>query len=171
MLVTQSCLSLSDPMDCSPPGSCPWNSTGKNIGVSCHFLLQELFLSQGSTPSLLYCRHILYILSHQGSPYEFHPLLKGKMHLWELYPRKSLQLHYLGILKSYSLIFFWLPNLICENTCWVYFLKFCHVLGAQGKRIEGFLLITLEPCMPWDIQDHRNAGSRRPLGSLQKALF
>ena len=29
-----------DPMDCSPPGSCPWDSPGKNAGVGCHFLVQ-----------------------------------------------------------------------------------------------------------------------------------
>ena len=46
---------------------CPWNSPGKN-GVGCHSLFQGLFLTQGSNPSLLHCRQILYSLSHQGSP-------------------------------------------------------------------------------------------------------
>ena len=32
---------------------CPWNVPGKNTGVGCHFLLQEIFLSQGSNPNLL----------------------------------------------------------------------------------------------------------------------
>ena len=36
----QSCLTLCDPIDGSPPGSRPWDSSGKNIGVGCHFLLQ-----------------------------------------------------------------------------------------------------------------------------------
>ena len=27
---------------------CPWDSPGKNIGVSCHFLLHGIFLSQGA---------------------------------------------------------------------------------------------------------------------------
>ena len=36
----QSCPTLCDPMDCSPPGSRPWDSPGKNTGVGCHFLLQ-----------------------------------------------------------------------------------------------------------------------------------
>ena len=36
--VTQSCPTLSDPMDCSPPGS-PI-APDKNTGVGCHFLLQ-----------------------------------------------------------------------------------------------------------------------------------
>ena len=31
---------------------CPWNSPGKNTGVGCHFLLQGIFLTQGSNLSL-----------------------------------------------------------------------------------------------------------------------
>ena len=43
---------------------CPWNSPGKNTRVRCHFLLQGIFPIQGSNPGLLYCRWILYHLSH-----------------------------------------------------------------------------------------------------------
>ena len=50
---------------------CLWNSPGKNPGVACHFLLQEIFLTQGLNPGILHCRQILYHLSHQGSPYEW----------------------------------------------------------------------------------------------------
>ena len=32
----QSCPTLCDPMDGSPPGSCPWDSPGKNTGVGCY---------------------------------------------------------------------------------------------------------------------------------------
>ena len=46
----------------------PWDFLGKSTGVGCHFLLQGIFLTQGSNPSLLHCRHTLYRLSHQGSP-------------------------------------------------------------------------------------------------------
>ena len=35
----------------------PWDSPGKNTGVGCHFLLQGIFLIQGSNPSLLYLLH------------------------------------------------------------------------------------------------------------------
>ena len=69
-LVTQSCPTLCDPMDCSPPGSsvlCPWG-----------FSRQEYWSGLPSLPSgdlpnigiklLLHCRRILYGLSHQGSP-------------------------------------------------------------------------------------------------------
>ena len=46
----------------------PWNSVGQNIGVGSLSLLQGIFPTQGSNWSLLYCRQILYQLSHQGSP-------------------------------------------------------------------------------------------------------
>ena len=46
---------------------CPWHSPGNNSRVGCHFLLQGIFLTQGSNPGLLHCRQILYCLSHQGS--------------------------------------------------------------------------------------------------------
>ena len=36
----QSCPTLCDPIDGSPPGSHPWDSPGNNTGVGCHFLLQ-----------------------------------------------------------------------------------------------------------------------------------
>ena len=34
----QPCPTLCNPMSCSPPGfSCPWNFSGKNTGMGCHF--------------------------------------------------------------------------------------------------------------------------------------
>ena len=35
----QSCPTLCDPIDGSPPGSRPWDSPGNNTGAGCHFLL------------------------------------------------------------------------------------------------------------------------------------
>ena len=46
----------------------PWNSPGKNTGVGRHSLLQGIFPPQGSNIGPLYCRWVLYQLSHQGSP-------------------------------------------------------------------------------------------------------
>ena len=46
----------------------PWNSSGQNTGMGRHFLLQGIFLTQGSNPGLSHYRHISYQLSHQGSP-------------------------------------------------------------------------------------------------------
>ena len=60
-LVAQSCPTLHNPMDWSPPGSSVrGDSPGKNTGVSCHALLQGIFPTQGSNPGLLYCRWILF---------------------------------------------------------------------------------------------------------------
>ena len=63
-LVSQSCLTLCNPMDCSPPGSSVHgHSPGKKTGVGCHVLLQGIFPTQGSNWGLPYCRRILYRLS------------------------------------------------------------------------------------------------------------
>ena len=48
-LVTQSCPTLRDPMDYSPP-----DSPGKNARVGCYFLLEGLFLTQGLNLCLLH---------------------------------------------------------------------------------------------------------------------
>ena len=51
----QSCPTLYNPMDYSPPGSCVHgDSPGKNTGVGCHALPQEIFVTQGSNPGLLH---------------------------------------------------------------------------------------------------------------------
>ena len=41
-----SCLTPCDPMDCSPPNSCLWDSSGKNTGMGCHALFQGIFWTQ-----------------------------------------------------------------------------------------------------------------------------
>ena len=45
---------------------CPWNFPGKNTGVSCHFLLQRIFPTQGWKLGLPHCKQILYSLNNQG---------------------------------------------------------------------------------------------------------
>ena len=68
--VAQSCPALCNPIDCCLPGS--------SIQVGFHFLLQGIFLTQGSNPGLLHCRQTFYHLSHQGNHYESKDFLKGK---------------------------------------------------------------------------------------------
>ena len=46
---------------------CPWNSPGKNTGVGCHSLLQEIFPIQESNLGLPHCKQTLYHLKNQGS--------------------------------------------------------------------------------------------------------
>ena len=69
-LVAKSCLTLLLPSELQPdrilfPGDFP----GKNTGVSCHFLLQGIFLTQESNPSLLHWQTGSLPLSYQGSQY------------------------------------------------------------------------------------------------------
>ena len=54
----QSCLTLCDPLDCSPLGSSvlgawQWDSVGKNTGMGCHSLLQGDLPDPGIEPASL----------------------------------------------------------------------------------------------------------------------
>ena len=46
----------------------PWDLSGKNTEMGCHFLLQRIVQTQGSNLGLLPCRWIPYHLSHLGVP-------------------------------------------------------------------------------------------------------
>ena len=85
----QSCPTLCNPMDCSPPVRllCPWDSPGKNTGVGGHSLLQGIFLTQGSNPGLLHCRQILDHLSHQGRQVNLE--YSKKPSTWQVHKDKS----------------------------------------------------------------------------------
>ena len=48
---------------------CPWDSPGKNTGVGCHFLLQEIFPTQGSNLCLLHGQADSLPLTCLGSPW------------------------------------------------------------------------------------------------------
>ena len=70
-----SCLVVSDSLQSHGLGPtrllCPWNFPGKNTGLDCFFLLQEIFPTQGSNPHLLLVLHWQVgslPLSHLGSP-------------------------------------------------------------------------------------------------------
>ena len=70
--VAQSCPTLCCPVDCSPPGSsvCPWNVSGKNTGVGCHFLLQGIFLTQGLNLHLSHLPPLPGRFFTTGTPWE-----------------------------------------------------------------------------------------------------
>ena len=95
VLVTQSCLTLCDPMNCSLPGSSvhgfpqekmtlewvvipfsrgwerKWEKMMKewnDTGVGCHSLLQGIFPTQGLNLGFLHCRQILYHLTAREAP-------------------------------------------------------------------------------------------------------
>ena len=71
---------VSDPMDCSPPGSSVHrNSPGKNTGVGCRFLHQGIFPTQRSNPRLLcllHCQAGFLPLAPPGRPW-MHRMERG----------------------------------------------------------------------------------------------
>ena len=83
MKVTRSCPTLFNPVDCSPPDSpvheILWGRILRDVLLGCHFLLQGIFLTQGSNPGLLHCRQILDHLSHHQ--YWVDPVAKSKLKL------------------------------------------------------------------------------------------
>ena len=82
VLVMQSCLTLRSHGLQLTRLLCPWDFPGKDTGVSCHFLLQGIFPTQGLNPGLLHCRQILYWLSYTGSPGLFKLVIKISMAHW-----------------------------------------------------------------------------------------
>ena len=58
-----------DPMDCKSASLLgPGDFLDKNTGVGCHFLLQQIFPTQGLNPCLLHWQVDSIPLSHQESP-------------------------------------------------------------------------------------------------------
>ena len=128
--VTQSCPTLCNRMDCSPPGfSVHGDSPGKNTGVSCHSLLQGLFLTQRLNPSLL---------------------------LWQV---DSLPLsHSMAFRERFLLIGWWWGNLESQSTafsfqpgqglcaCGQHTVNFFSLVGdsVSAKELKGFGSVSKE---------------------------
>ena len=66
--VTQSCLTLCDPVDYSPPGSSVHEILQARKRVGCHSLHQGIFPAQGLNLGLPHHWQISYRLNHQGNP-------------------------------------------------------------------------------------------------------
>ena len=80
---------------------CSWDFSGKNTGVAFHFLLQRIFLTEGSNLCLPHWQADSLPLSHQGSP------------AWgDLLPKFCHNLLYLGFLKKQTIYSNWLHLLI-----------------------------------------------------------
>ena len=90
----------------------PWNFLGKSTRVGCHFLLQGIFLTQGSNPGLPHCRQTLYCLSHQVSPVALHGVAKTQTWLSEL-NWSDLFFGEVSIKVFWPIFFFFLIQNIC----------------------------------------------------------
>ena len=87
---------LCNPMDSARTRLlCPWDFPGKDIGMGCHFLLQGIFLTQGSNLCLLHWQADSLPLSHLGRSNEVDRLSS-----------KKTEFHILHILANTCYLFF-----------------------------------------------------------------
>ena len=97
--------------------------------MDCHFLLQEIFPTQGSNLGLPHCRQMLYCLSHQESLYNVH-----------LYPNLSMPTFQMvvdvSLLSSKSL---WV--LLLLTTSFVFGRFSCHLI-CTPLNVGFFFLVT-----------------------------
>ena len=63
------------PMGCNLRLLHPWGFPGKNSGVCCHFLLQGIFLTQGSNQPLLHWQADSLPLNHSEAHYSIHSVM------------------------------------------------------------------------------------------------
>ena len=120
--VAQSCLTLRGPMDYSShSSSCPWNFSGKNTGVSCHFLLQRIFLTQGLNPRLLcllYWQADSLPLTPPGKP---HPLIWSYVCLY-IYICMYIYAHtYIYYIDMYTILY--IAFIFCLLIWWIILIK------------------------------------------------
>ena len=89
-----------------------------NNRVGCHFLLQEIFPTQGLNPGLPHCGQTLYRLNHQGSQLYFNKIYLSK----KKKKRTLIDLKEIKCLYKYSEIENTLPKRISSS---------CHLKNIQ----------------------------------------
>ena len=123
-LVTQSCPTLCDPIDCSPPGfPVHGDSPGNNSGMGCHVLLQGIFPTQKSTQGLLHCRCILYQLSYQGNPSKMYLMVTTNPAGFQEYT------YHMNRNNLFSDGFFFMTKLIISKFYLINFLKLVNLIS------------------------------------------
>ena len=89
--VTQSCLTLCDPMDCSPSGSSLHEFLqARNTAVGTYFILQGIFRIQGSNPGLLHYRQTLYLALSQHQSQSLKAVRYMILFIWYSWQDKTL---------------------------------------------------------------------------------
>ena len=87
VLAAQSCPTLCDPMDCSPPDSMGFSRQEYWSGLP--FPFPGVFPTQGSSPGVLHGRPILFPLSHQESAFLSWTLLKKWVYMIFCFKREK----------------------------------------------------------------------------------
>ena len=139
LVLSQSCPTVCNPMDCSLPGSSVHgDSPGKNTGMGCHAAIQGIFPTQGSNPGLPHCRRTVpskppgnpWILQWVAYPFS----------RWSSWPRNQMSLlHYRWILHQLS--YQGSPELIL----------FISTLVSITLLVPGYSLWNLVQCIISDV--------------------
>ena len=125
-LVTKSYLILLWSMDCSPAGSSVHRYfPGKKTGVSCHFLLQGIFLTQKSSLHLLHCRWILYHWATREAHNMICPQIFTELEKWM--NEYIMQIHLRGS---------WPPS--CSTSSWLTLICLSHMTQSSIERLVLF---------------------------------
>ena len=102
---------------CSPSDSCPWDSPGKDTGVGCHFLLQGIFLTQGSNP------HFLHLLHWHWKACSLPIVPPGMGNLWSMGPNPAyclfLEIKFcwnITMLMSFHIVCGYIPDATIESS-------------------------------------------------------
>ena len=94
---------------------CPWDFSGKNTGVGCHFLLQRIFLTQGLNPWLLPdLLHYRQILNHWAT--------------WEAMLIPSSLIH-----PSLTTPSPWQPPSVLNVSLFLFHRYLCHIFNSTCK--------------------------------------
>ena len=125
---------------------CPWDSPGKNTGVSCHFLLQGIFSTQGLNPGLPLCRQNLKLTRQQVCP-------RRERHVLDFSQR-------LGASEGS-----W-ESLLCPRwggDTWIVSRGFmCHMLSfhltAVSTELKASLAALVVKNLPVNVEDVRDVG-------------
>ena len=95
----------------------PWNFPGNNPSMSCHFLHQRIFLTQGSNPCVLLLLHLQVGFYHQC-----HQFISLVIYSWAYCLFRNLLLHFqiLGGFLDLSVVNFQFSTIaIREHACFV----------------------------------------------------
>ena len=114
-----------------------WDFLGKNTGMGFHFLLQGIFLTQGSNLGLPHWKQTLYHLSHQGIP-----ILKLQLfHLWNIYHMKYQELNKIIQSSLYSIYTALVIHmqLIWSLQLWLVIISLCIFIYLLAFLYESYL--------------------------------
>ena len=123
----------------------PWTSPGQNTGVGSHFLLQGIFLTQGSNLGFRHCRQNLSCLSHHWSDFQgWWAVIPGKTYISFILRMKQCLLQYVCAIFFFSIkscCYSRQRAVLLELVCLLltFFVSLCTSWGYFIGKINTFL--------------------------------